>query len=164
MTARSLRRAIAAGFALSATSLLGGCFGVLDHPAVSADSVDLAAPVAAAEIDPPLRTVRRSGSRVADAGDDVPRGAALPTPNEIFDFHPRGAKRDSWRQPFIIDPNDGPLAGYVRRMDAELTESNAQTKAAALAPVRKKVCPSGGPAGTIAASCGENDVARSLAK
>ena len=48
-------------------------------------------------------------------------------------------------------------------MDAELNESNAQTKIAQV-PVRKKVCPSSGPAGTIAATCGENDVAKSLAK
>ena len=143
MTGKVTGRGLSACAAVLVSMALGGCFGVSDHPVASADAVDLQAPVATADAQPPIRTVRRSGRQVADAGDLVPHGSALPTPSQIFDFHPPGSKPDSWRAPFIIDPNDGPLAGYVRRMDAELTESNRQTKTAEQVPVRKKVCPSG---------------------
>ncbi len=46
--------------------------------------------------------------------------AAVPAPKDIFDFHPKGAKPDSWRQPFVIDANDGPLTDYLRRTDRSL--------------------------------------------
>lgn len=67
---------------------------------------------------PAVKTVRRS---VAEAEDDAgPTTAATPSPQQIFDFHPAGSSADAWRQPFVIDPNDGPLAGEVRRSAAEL--------------------------------------------
>ena len=52
--------------------------------------------------------------------------AAVPTPREIFDFHPAGTRPGSFREAFIIDPNDGPLTDYVRRTAAELTAFNEQ--------------------------------------
>ena len=54
--------------------------------------------------------------------------SALPTPREIFDFHPAGAKPGAYREAFIIDPNDGPLTAYVQRTAAELRAFNAQMK------------------------------------
>ena len=166
MTARVVRWGLSACIVVVAPLVLGGCFGVADGTVASVEPVDVRSSVATEDARPAIRTVRRSGvgAQVADAGDTGPRIAALPTPSEIFDFHPAGSKPDSWRQPFIIDPNDGPLAGYVRRMDAELKDSNQQTRAVANAPARKKVCPSDGPAGSISAACGENEVAKSLAR
>ena len=52
--------------------------------------------------------------------------AAVPTPKEIFDFHPAGARPGSFREAFVIDPDDGPLAAYVRRTAAELRAFNEQ--------------------------------------
>ena len=164
MTASVMRWASSTCVAVLAPALLGGCLGVTDRSVASADPVAVESPVASVAAAPPIRTVKPTGRQFADAGDARPHGEALPTPREIFDFHPPGSKPDAWRQPFVIDPNDGPLAGYVRRMDAELSESNRQTSAAAERPGRKKVCPSNGPAGAISATCGENDVAKRLAQ
>lgn len=91
-----------------------------------------ARPVAVAEPGgpPPLaaspagvRTVRTAArSREDETGPSVAAvpAAATPSPREIFDFHPAGAPADAWRQPFVIDTNDGPLAADVRRSAAEL--------------------------------------------
>ena len=78
---------------------------------------------------------------------DVPvvRMAAVPSAREIFDFHPNRSRPDDWRQPFIIDPNDGPLAADVRRTAEELKVFNAGLRSAAKTVVVR--------------SCSETDVA-----
>ncbi len=59
----------------------------------------------------------------------VVTASAVPSPRQIFDFHPAGSRPDSWRQPFVIDTNDGPLAADVRRSSAELRSFLADQKA-----------------------------------
>ena len=71
--------------------------------------------------------------------------SAVPTPREIFDFHPAGSAVGSFRQPFIIDPNEGPLTADVRRTEAELTAFNAAMKASTALTSNKR--------------CGEMDIA-----
>ncbi|RYC28859.1 hypothetical protein D3273_27080 [Lichenibacterium minor] len=71
--------------------------------------------------------------------------SAVPTPHEIFDFHPAGSAAGSFRQPFIIDPNEGPLAADVRRTAAELTAFNAAMKSGTALASNKR--------------CGEMDIA-----
>lgn len=39
----------------------------------------------------------------------TPKSDRLPTPREIFDFHPKGLAADQTRRPFLVDPNEGPL-------------------------------------------------------
>jgi hypothetical protein len=80
----------------------------------------------------------------------------VPTPQQIFDFHPPGAKPDSWRQPFVIDTSDGPLAADVRRSSAELEAYRTDTARAARTDTAK---PDGVPAGTARLRCGEAEVA-----
>ena len=62
-----------------------------------------------------------------DGADPVAiRTAAIPTPGEIFDFHPGGSSK--WRAPVIIDANDGPLTREVRQTAQELKEFEAAQK------------------------------------
>ena len=49
----------------------------------------------------------------------------MPSAKDIFDFHPPGSKTGSWRQPFDIDVNDGPLRADVRRSSEALKSYNA---------------------------------------
>ncbi len=42
-------------------------------------------------------------------GYTVAKSDRLPTPREIFDFHPKGLAADQTRQPFLVNPNEGPL-------------------------------------------------------
>ncbi|RYC29096.1 hypothetical protein D3273_25815 [Lichenibacterium minor] len=72
--------------------------------------------------------------------------SAVPTPREIFDFHPAGSAAGTFRQPFIIDPNDGPLTADVRRTAAELKEFNAAMKSGTALASNKR--------------CGEMDIAQ----
>lgn len=73
-------------------------------------------PTAAAE---PVALTSQDGE-AAELGSVIEHAKALPSPKEIFDFHPAGSRPDTMRQAFLIDPNDGPLAGEVRRTAAEL--------------------------------------------
>ena len=98
--------------------------------------------------DPPSALTADEPQHGADLAGHVPSYsvAALPSPKEIFDFHPPGAKPGAYREAFIIDPNDGPLTAYVRRTAAELRAFNAQMKVE--------------PAITSNKPCGEVDVAK----
>lgn len=71
--------------------------------------------------------------------------AAVPSPREIFDFHPAGSKPDTFREAFIIDPNDGPLSADVRKTAAELKAFNDHLGTGTAVAAKKR--------------CGENDIA-----
>ncbi len=123
-----IRRGLALGL-LSA--LLSGCAEIhqgvetvsrVGSPALSVSETE-AVPVSI----PGIETVRPQGApRVLEqAGGTAVEASAVPTPREIFDFHPAGSTPGSFRQPFIIDPNEGPLTADVRRTAAELKTFNA---------------------------------------
>ncbi len=150
-------------------ALLAGCADV--HRGVEAVGRvgPPAAPVAEAEpppavaARPDIRTVRPRGAPRAPAADTsaaepvapVVAESAVPSPRQIFDFHPAGSTPDSWRQPFVIDTNDGPLAADVRRSAAELKAFNADQKAAAARAAKAD----GIRTAAIHRPCGEMDVA-----
>jgi len=104
-----------------------------------------------------------------DPDGPIVRVAAVPSPREIFDFHPNGSRPDDWRQPFIIDPNDGPLAADVRKTAEELRVFNAGLRSVPKVAVvrhcsetdiaaRKRGCVAPGPnGGPIAASPPERE-------
>ena len=69
---------------------------------------------------PRIKTVRHRPD--SDMPDAEP---GLPSAKDIFDFHPPGSKTGSWRQPFDIDVNDGPLRADVRRSTEALKSYNA---------------------------------------
>ena len=97
---------------------LGGCLG-RDGRAVDLASSSATAKVPAAGAANPQTSTRPLRLR-SEPEDVVAGSASVPRPNQIFDFHPRGSRADSWRQPFVVDPNDGPLASYVRQTAEEL--------------------------------------------
>lgn len=77
-----------------------------------------------------VKTVGRGGVRPAPAPQArVAEASAVPTPREIFDFHPAGLGSDGWRQPFLIDRDDGPLTRDVARSEAELRDYKADLAA-----------------------------------
>ena len=124
----------------------GGCSLSDRHP------VALAASEAPVEATPAVRTVRRTALSAADEdGPGLGAGpiAGTPSPRQIFDFHPPGSGADTWRQPFVIDPNDGPLAGEVRKSAAELRAYLAAAKSH----------PEGNPQVASPRRCGETDIA-----
>ena len=123
--------------ALSACTLHG-------NPEVALATPEVTAPATAGSGRPAVKTVRPSAASAADEVAEAPL-SAVPAPRQIFDFHPTGAKPDDWRQPFIIDPNDGPLAADVRRSSAELRSYRAATDH--------------GQTSAVARRCGENAVA-----
>ena len=143
------RRAGSAAALFVLALALGACGFQDDRP------MALAAPppptrLAQAAPPAPVRVVRRRAEPAEDAGDPTGTGgAATPSPREIFDFHPAGARADAWRQPFVIDPNDGPLAADVRRSAAELKAFMAMPKAD----------PKADPRLAARHRCGETDVA-----
>ena len=137
-------------FALAILAL-GGC--TLQEQRPLALSQPEARPAMVAASPARVKTVRPAAGR-DDDDEAVPSVAgvpvaALPTPRQIFDFHPPGAPADTWRQPFVIDVNDGPLAADVRKTAAELkaflATSRGETKVG-LRPVGVR-------------RCGETDVA-----
>ena len=92
------------------------------------------------------KTGDHSGTANAEVVAPTPTHfAAVPSPREIFDFHPAGAKADTFREAFVIDPNDGPLSADVRRSAAELKAYNEHLAIGTDVAVKKR--------------CGENDVA-----
>ncbi|WP_237478752.1 hypothetical protein [Lichenibacterium dinghuense] len=157
-----------------ASALLGGCAEV--HHGVETvgriGGAPAGAAVAADDEAPPsrpdIRTVRprgapRAPSSDAASRDPEPRPAALasavPSPHQIFDFHPAGSRPDSWRQPFVIDTNDGPLAADVRRSSAELKSFLADQKAGRARSTTGTAKVDDGPTGTTRKRCSEMDVA-----
>ena len=95
-------------------------------------------PVADADIHEPVATgvattphgKRPRLSLSADPGPGgslATRTAAIPSPEQIFNFHPNGPSE--WRSPVILDPNDGPLTREVRHTAQELKEYLASEKA-----------------------------------
>ncbi len=119
----SLLRAVVTSAALALA--LSACT-LHRNPEVALAAPDVAAPATAGSARPAVKTVRPSASSVVDDVAEAPV-SAVPAPRQIFDFHPAGAKPDDWRQPFIIDPNDGPLAADVRSSSAELRSYRAAT-------------------------------------
>lgn len=143
-----IRPALALGL-LSA--LLSGCAEMhqgaetisrVGLPALSVDETE-AVPISV----PGIETVRPQGAPRApeQAGATAVEALAVPTPREIFDFHPAGSMPGSFRQPFIIDPDEGPLTADVRRTAAELKAFNALMKSGIAVAHSKR--------------CGEMDVA-----
>ena len=129
---------------------LGGCT-LRGEPPLALSQPE-ARPAAVTAAPAPVKTVRATARR--DDDETVPSVAgvpvaALPTPRQIFDFHPPGARADTWREPFVIDANDGPLAADVRRTAAELKAFLAQSRGDAKAGLRP----------VAARRCGETDVA-----
>lgn len=126
-----------------------------------------------AAADEPAAPRARVSARIVtpppDSDVPVVRMAAVPSPREIFDFHPNGSRPDDWRQPFIIDPNDGPLAADVRKTAEELRVFNAGLRSVPKVAVvrhcsetdiaaRKRGCVAPGPnGGPIAASPPERE-------
>ncbi|WP_237479267.1 hypothetical protein [Lichenibacterium dinghuense] len=127
---------------LLAASLLSGCAEmhrgfqaiarVGSSPSASVEEAELAP-----EPHPDIKTVRprdvpRAPVSEVSAADPVEKSSivasAVPAPRQIFDFHPAGSAPGSFRQPFIIDPNDGPLTADVRRTAAELKAFTAAMK------------------------------------
>lgn len=108
---------------------LSGCT-LHRNPETALASPDVATPATGSSGRPAVKTVRPSASSAVDERAEV-SSSAVPAPRQIFDFHPAGGKPDDWRQPFIIDPNDGPLAADVRRSSAELRSYRAETDHAA---------------------------------
>ena len=137
-------RVAAASMALSLALAAGGCSLSGEHPIALAASEAPARATPAAV--PAVRTVRRTTLSAADEDGPI---AGTPTPRQIFDFHPAGSGADAWRQPFVIDPNDGPLAGEVRKSAAELRAYLAAAKSH----------PEGSPQVASPRRCGETDVA-----
>ena len=103
-------------------SLLSGCFGSPDS------SVALTSPAAAPMHDGPsarattVKTVKRSQRPQLETDDVATVADPMPSPAQIFDFHPPGTKPDSWREPFIIDYSDGPLNRYRTETAAMLKD------------------------------------------
>ncbi len=114
-----VRVSVSAALALIA----GGCMLQAERPVALATPEAPKTLVVPPPVAPPLagiKTVKRTA--LSDAGDAAPSGDGIPRADEIFDFHPAGSKADAWRQPFIIDPNDGPLAAYQRQTAKTLRE------------------------------------------
>lgn len=144
--------ALVLGALAVAALALGGCTVQEQRPL--ALSQPEARPAAAAASPARVKTVRATAGRGDDDDEAAPSVAgvpvaSLPTPRQIFDFHPPGAPADAWRQPFVIDVNDGPLAADVRRSAAELKAFLAQSRGETRVGLR----PVGSP------RCGETDVA-----
>ena len=94
--------------------LLSGCLGT-ERPVALATPGDVAAPRM------PVKTVKQV--QKDDQTDEVvAAGDPLPTAAQIFDFHPPGSKADTWRQPFVITDNEGPLVAYRNQTAAMLKE------------------------------------------
>lgn len=164
--------------------VLSGC-AEIHHGTEAVARLGGSAPPAAADVAdddvgtvrPAVRTVRPRGAPRAQAGEAAAEraptvvAAAVPAPRDIFDFHPRGAQPDSWREPFAIDTSDGPLAADVRRSTAELKAyradmaRTAKEDAAKAQPARAQTARMEGaridPAstGTTRIRCGEAEVA-----
>ena len=148
--------ALALALALSGV-MLSGCaelhrgFEAIGHPASSArpaEEVDLA-PVLVPNVKTvrPRRALRPSATdaSAAEPATSTIVASAVPTPQQIFDFHPPGSAPGSFRQPFVIDPNDGPLTADVRKTAAELKAFKLAMKS--------------GPVVVGSKPCGEDDVA-----
>lgn len=156
-----------------ALASLGGCAEM--HRGVEAVGRIGSPPAAAEEAEaepasrPDVKTVRPRGAPRAPASDtsaaepaQAPAvvAAAVPSPRQIFDFHPAGSRPDSWRQPFVIDAGDGPLAADVRRSSAELKAFLAERKADDARAARTAAAKVDGiGTGTTRKICGEMDVA-----
>lgn len=151
-----------------ASALLAGCAEM--HRGVEAVGRVGSTPVPAGEMEaapvsrPDVKTVRPRGAPRAPASDMSLREpvaapavvvAAVPSPRQIFDFHPAGSHPDSWRQPFVIDTNDGPLAADVRRSAAELRAFMADRKAGDARTAKADAAATG----TTRKTCGEMDIA-----
>ncbi len=136
---RSIKAVVGALLAIG----LCGCAGmdrgveVSSRAEVSPASTDQAEAVPIAR--PDIKTVRPRGTprptaRDTDAADAAEPAAAIvaasavPSPQQIFDFHPAGSAPGSFRQPFIIDQDDGPLTADVRRTAAELKAFNSSLR------------------------------------
>ena len=81
----------------------------------------------------------------------------LPTAREIFDLHPRGYDPEKMRQPFILDPHEGPLRiSRLSQIDAATAEtiranqSEAASRLAALRPVLPPALPRNPAAAAVA--------------
>ncbi len=86
---------------------------------------------------PDIKTVRPRGAPRTPATDTSLRepetvptvvATAVPSPRDIFDFHPPGSAPGSFRQPFIIDSSDGPLRAEVQHSAKELHDYMAGLK------------------------------------
>ncbi len=158
MMHRSVTMSVRPLLVLTLTSLLlSGCaemhrgFKAIGHggfSAAPAEEVDLAPVVA-----PNVKSVRsRKAARpsasdvsAAEPATSTIVASAVPTPRQIFDFHPPGSAPGSFREPFVVDLNDGPLRTEVQHSAKELREYMAAME------VRKK--------GGEHKRCGETDVA-----
>jgi len=120
----TLKRVFLATGLAGVASLLTGCAEM--HHGFQAVTRSTQSPINAAD-EPVARATKTPSAQTSQIGPDesFARVAAVPTPRQIFVFHPAGSGPDSWRQPFIIDLNDGPLASDVRRSAAELKAYNA---------------------------------------
>ena len=120
----TLKRVFLATGLASVASLLASCAEM--HHGFQAVTRSTQSPIDAAD-EPVTRATKTPSAQTSQIGPDesFARVAAVPTPRQIFDFHPAGSGPDGWRQPFIIDLNDGPLASDVRRSAAELKAYNA---------------------------------------
>lgn len=108
-------------FGLASLLALGGCLSqrgpgdlASSEPVATVKTPKESGAGAKASASRRLRLRSEPGEAVASAAPAVPR------PDQIFDFHPKGSSPDDWRQPFIVDVNDGPLRSYVRQTAAEL--------------------------------------------
>ncbi len=118
-------------FMLSGCAQIQSRFGAVAQAESTSDFVQESN---AAPAHPDVKTVRPRGTRQALPSDissneqnavPIVVASAVPSPQQIFDFHPSGSAPGSFRQPFIIDPNDGPLTADVRKTAAELKAFNA---------------------------------------
>ncbi len=128
---------------IGAATSLSGCAEM--HHGFQAVARSSSATAADEPVVPRAGASARIVSPQPDSDVPIVRMAAVPSPREIFDFHPNGFRPDDWRQPFIIDPNDGPLAADVRKTAEELKVFNAGLRSA--------------PKTAVVRSCSETDVA-----
>ena len=120
-----------------ATTMLGGCAEVhrgyqsiaeVGASPRSVDEPDAVLPITKPDVKTvrPLGAPRAATSGTSETSEAEPAttptvvASAVPSPRQIFDFHPAGSASGGFRQPFVIDMNDGPLTADVRKTAAEL--------------------------------------------
>ena len=111
---QTLTRVFAFLSIVGVTMMLSGCLGFNKPVALNTAATDVLPQV-------PVMTVKQV-QKDASTDEVVAAGDPLPTAAQIFDFHPPGSKADTWRQPFDIADNEGPLVAYRNQTAAMLKE------------------------------------------
>ena len=120
---RSASKRVSAILSLAAAAmLLSGCLGLRDSPVALATATTHDLPAPTNILKEPIKTVKPAQGVDAGADDVGVASDSSPTAAQVFDFHPPGSKPGTWREPFIITDNDGPLVAYRNQTAAMLKE------------------------------------------